>query len=141
VRPNYFVFATEEGRPVIHGLYYNGGKANQAFEKLRVRNPDGSYTILYEDARSESIYGVSGELSVKSGFLGDHIWTNHSPWKKSFFDTSEEEFQELANFHRIPIGILKEIAGYEKDYIENRGDTRWSAWKRAYLPRFLYNWV
>jgi hypothetical protein len=73
--------------------------------------------------------------------LGDHIWTQRDRWKKSFFDTTEEEYQELASSHSIPIEILKEIASYEKDYIENRGDTRWSAWKRSYLPRALYNWL
>jgi hypothetical protein len=142
MRPSYYVFVTEgglQGRLVIHGLFYNGRKAERAFRKLRSNGPDGSYTMLLENGSEETTYWKSSELSVYAGYLGDHIPTKREPWKKSFFDTSEEEYQELAS--RIPVKLLKEIASYEKDYIENRGDTRWSAWKRAYLPRALYNWI
>lgn len=142
MRPNYVVTASDkDGRLVLYGLYYNGRKAQRAFKKLQTRASDDSYTISYEDGRHESVFGVSGDLIVKIRYLGDHIWTDRLPWKKSFFDTTEEEFHQLATSHDIPVRILKEIAHYERDYIEDRGSCRWSARKRAYLPRFLYDWI
>jgi hypothetical protein len=87
VRPNYCVFATEGGRLVIHGLYYNGRKAKRAYRKLRSKDPDGSYTMLRETGSYETIFRTSSELCVYVRLLGDHIWTQRDRWKKSFFDT------------------------------------------------------
>lgn len=80
-------------------------------------------------------------MVVKMQYLGEYIGTKRSPDKRSFFDTTEEEFSELAQTHDIPVQLLKDIALYEKAYIENRQGARWNAWKKAYLPRFLYKWI
>lgn len=142
MRPNYVVSATDKsGRLILYGLYYSGTKADRAFKELQSPAPAGSYTILYEDGRFETAYHTSGDLIVKRRFLGDHIWTERARWKQSFFDTTEEEFNELSRSRDIPVEILKEIARYEREYVENRGDTRRNAYKRAYLPRSLYDWI
>jgi hypothetical protein len=139
MRPNLVVMASDKsGRTVLHGLYYSRTKAEAAFRRLQQSDADGAYRIELEDGRFESAVGHHDGLAVTIRFLGDHIWTEKNRWKKSFFDTSEDEFRELANTFGIPAEILKEIAHYERDYIENRGSTRWNAWKRAYLPRWMY---
>jgi len=138
LRPNYFVIATEDGRLLIYGLYYNGKKAERAGKRLRTQNTDGSYTIFYEDGRSETVSRVTGEVRVRVGFLGDYLITDGPKWKKTFFDTTETEFEEIAKYNDLPVKIVKEMANHERDYVENRGDTRWNAWKRTYLP-WLYN--
>jgi len=141
MRPNYVVTASEiDGRIILYGLYYNERKAKKAFNILQKRSLDGSYTIPLEDGRSESAVGISHHLVVKLRFLGDHIWTTRARWKKSFFDTTADEFEELATERDIPVTLLREIANYELDFTEDRGNTRWSARKRLYLPRRLYNW-
>jgi len=140
MRPNYVLTATNsDGRLILHGLYYNGSKAKRAFEHLQKPSEDGSYTILFEDGRFQSVIGYSN-LIVKLCFLGDHIWTSRNRWKKSFFDTTEEEYEEISSDHDIPVELLKEIASYELSFIEDKGETRWNARKRLYLPRKLYGW-
>jgi hypothetical protein len=140
MRPNYVVTAAEDGRLILYGLYYSQRKAKKAFAILQKPSIDGSYTILHEDGGWESTGGHTSRLIVKLRFLGDHIWTTRAQWKKSFFDTTEEEFEELAIERDIPVILLKKIAAYELDFIEDRGDTRWSARKRLYLARRLYSW-
>jgi hypothetical protein len=141
MRPNYVVTATDKnGRIVLYGLYYNERKARRAFKKLESPS-GGSYEIPQEEGFYEAISGSPLVLTVKIRYLGEPIGTKQDFFKKSFFNTSEEEFHELAQSYDIPVGLLKEIAGYEKDYIENRRNTRWNARKRAYLPVWLYKWI
>ena len=140
MRPNHVVTAADNnGRLVLSGLYYSGRKARRAFERLRNPDANGWYTIQLEDGRTESVKGETN-WAVKIRFLGDHIWTTRNRWKKSFFDTSEGEFEELSIERDIPIKLLKEIAGYERDFVEDKGTTRSNARKRLYLPRLFYNW-
>jgi hypothetical protein len=156
MRPNYVVTASEvDGRLLLYGLYYNQRKAKKAFETLEKPSIDGSYTIPLEDGRWETAIAPASRPIAKLRFLGNHIWTTRNRWKKSFFDTTEQEFapmlgaratreqapnEELAAERDIPVILLKKIANYELDFIEDRGDTRWNARKRLYLPRRFYSW-
>jgi hypothetical protein len=141
MRPNHVVTAADNnGRLALSGLYYSGRKARRAFERLRRPDADGWYTIMLEDGRHEGVQGEPNWI-IKIRSLGDHIWTSRNRWKKSFFDTTEEEFEELSIERDIPVNLLKQIARCELDFIEDRGNTRSDARKRFYLPRTFYNWL
>lgn len=142
MRPKYVIIATNErGVPLLHGLYYSAGKARTAFKKLQSGSAQG-YTILYENGESSTLqYAGRRPLTIKMRFVGEYISTKRSPNKRSFFDTTEEEFSELVLSYDIPAELLKDIAWHEKAYFENIREMKWKAWKRAYLPRFFYKWI
>jgi hypothetical protein len=94
-------------------------KRKKLLKLLEKPSIDGSYTILLEDGRWETAIGLANRLIVKLRFLGGHIWTTRNRWKKSFFDTTEAEFEELATERDIPVLLLKKIANYELDFIED----------------------
>ena len=141
MRPNCVVAATDkQGRVLLYGLYYSSSKASRAYRKFKTPSPDGFHMLLREDGSSKAI-PPSDDLRFWVSGIPQGIPTKREPWKESFFDTTDEEFNEIAGHGIVPVEIIKEIAKYEKAYVENKCNTRWDAWKRAYLPSFLFKWI
>jgi hypothetical protein len=140
MRPGYVLTATTStGQVILQELYYSRRKAQTAFERLHEVSPDGHRPLLLEDGRTGSLFYPAHDLDIKLGNV-DRLWIQRNRWKSSFFDTSEDEFREIAEANDVPIEALKKIASLEREHYENIGDARWSAFKRACLPRFMYGW-
>jgi hypothetical protein len=137
LRPRYVVLGYDQnGRLELYGLYYHEGKAWRAYQRLQKPDENGLYTLLLEDGRREGIYGK--DLRLTSRWLPVGPWTERRPERRSFFGVTDDEFREIALKQEVPESIVRSVAGWERDYAEDRGNVRWKAFVRTYLPRFLY---
>lgn len=142
MRPNYVILIVDQRNSLRDfALYYSMRKCSRALR--RFNSPRGDEQRLYKEDMTWIGYftDAANRLSAQQRGLTEFLWTKQRRHRNTFINMTEAEFEELSAIFRVPVPVLKNIAAYETDYFENVSTTRWDAFKRKYLPRFLYNLV